>query len=399
MKNLIKYFCHLLILQYRNKPKARATIEALVKILFGDDAEGIIALDVEEGYSLDNASSAQLDVLGKYIGYSSDVNIIVDNNFKYAEYDDSVNPDTGYSEYNDSVSSLPYAEYRYVTYLKQILNYTDYTKVLNFLAESKGKVLSLGELDSLLNKYFDGNIYVIESDKEVEYHFLQEFLIDFDTDDKLQVFTDKYLPKPMGCSVMAVRDPYYLKIESVNGATMDENYIFTNNQANIDPRTYPDTVKYFKTKEPIDLRNHNKDIEFRMKFKATASYSGLWCADKNEISWNWFFSGYVSGSKQLWVSINANFYNAPTIELDTWYWVKMTHVANSNTWTVEYSTDGTNYIFIYEYGYMLSIPAMYMWLGAGASTASTYGFSGSIDFKETDIIIDGKSVLWTKYRV
>ena len=77
MKNLIKYFCHLLILQYRNKPKARATIEALVKILFGDDAEGIIALDVEEGYSLDSASSAQLDVLGKYIGYSSDVNIRV----------------------------------------------------------------------------------------------------------------------------------------------------------------------------------------------------------------------------------------------------------------------------------------------------------------------------------
>lgn len=206
MNELIRYFTNLLILQYRNKPKAKGTIEALVKILFSNTTNGIIALDVESAYDLNTASQKQLDVLGKYIGFSSKVNVIVDNNFKYAEYDDSVYPDTGYSEYNDLVASFPYAEYRYSTYTERVLNYDDYTKTLGFLSESKNSILSLGEIDRLLKKYFDGNIYIVEGDKEIEYHFLQGFLPELEDETQLLIFVDKYMPKPMGCSVRAIRN-------------------------------------------------------------------------------------------------------------------------------------------------------------------------------------------------
>lgn len=181
-----------------------------------------------------------------------------------------------------------------------------------------------------------------------------------------------------------------LQLESVGGATYDDDFIFTNNQGG----SWTNPPKYFKTKELIDIRNQEKNSEFKIKFKATSSQSGIFCADDTQTNWHYFASGYVSSSNQLWISLNANYQNAPTLQLNTWYWIKITHIKNSNNWVIEYSTDGINYNTIYTFSYSLSLPSMYMWLGAGASTGSKYTFSGSIDLKETDIIIDGKSVLW-----
>ena len=266
MNELIRYFTNLLILQYRNKPKAKATIETLATNLFSNDTGGIFPLDVENAYDLDNASQKQLDVIGKYIGYSSDVDIIIDNNFKYAEYDNSVNPDTGYSEYNGSRESLPYAEYRYTTYLKKILQYGDYTKILGFLAETKNKILSLGEIDSLLEKYFDGLIYVVEGNKSVVYHYAQDFLTDFENEDQLQVFTQKYMPKPMGCSVSSVREPYYLNLIPYGGAEsgVDEDFIYTG--------TADDVSKYFEMPYDIDVKSGDT-VEISIKVKINGDYT------------------------------------------------------------------------------------------------------------------------------
>ena len=399
MNDLIKYFTNLLILQYKNKPRAKATIQALTTNTYSDTQGKIFPIEVQDSYNLDTAVGSQLDVIGKYIGCERTLPIIIDNNFKYAEYDDSINPPEGYAEYTDNKTTYPYAEYRYSSYNYYSMDDKPYRKVLKMASYLKGKSLSLGNIDEALKYAFNGDIYVVEKDKEIEYHLLQEAegLTFLDTQDKLDIFFNKYFPRPTGCSLLAIQDPYYLKLDPINGAELDENYIFTNNQADVDPRH--NEVKYFKTKEQIDARNHTKDIEFRIKFKPTSARSGFFCADPSEISWNYFLSGYIFASRQLGISINANAYGNVYVTLDNWYWVRMTHVANSNTWKVEYSTDGINYSLVYDFGYSLSIPPMYMWLGAGASTGSTYGFSGSIDFKETDIIIDGKSVLWTKYRV
>lgn len=181
-----------------------------------------------------------------------------------------------------------------------------------------------------------------------------------------------------------------LQLESVGGATYDDDFIFTNNQGgswNISP-------KYFKTKELIDMRNKEKNSEFKIKFKATSSQSGIFCADDTQDYWISFASGYVSSGSQLWIILNGFYENAPTLQLNTWYWIKITHIKNSDYWVIEYSTDGINYNTIYTKSYSTSQPSMYMWLGAGTSTGGKYTFSGSVDFKETDIVIDGKSVLW-----
>lgn len=57
------YYSNLLILQYHNKPKARAAVEASVGILPDD-----IILDVINGFDMDSAVGAQLDTIGIYVG-------------------------------------------------------------------------------------------------------------------------------------------------------------------------------------------------------------------------------------------------------------------------------------------------------------------------------------------
>ena len=80
------YYADLLILQYKTQPKARATIKALIKELYGSGS----LLDLVNGFNLDTAVGKQLDTLGKYIGLnrqvkvnigSSDTNILTDEQY------------------------------------------------------------------------------------------------------------------------------------------------------------------------------------------------------------------------------------------------------------------------------------------------------------------------------
>lgn len=60
---LIAYYVTLLIMQYAVKPKAQATISTLVDAIV---ANGIIS-QVQEGFDIDTAVGAQLDILGEYV--------------------------------------------------------------------------------------------------------------------------------------------------------------------------------------------------------------------------------------------------------------------------------------------------------------------------------------------
>jgi hypothetical protein len=61
---LISYYSGLLIIQYRSKPKAKATIEASVGPVVTDQLPALI----QDSYDLSTAIGVQLDVLGKYAG-------------------------------------------------------------------------------------------------------------------------------------------------------------------------------------------------------------------------------------------------------------------------------------------------------------------------------------------
>lgn len=64
-----KYYADLLILQYRNKIKARKTIELGVDIYSGDG----LMYQLENILDIDTAEGAQLDLIGKILGCPRDV--------------------------------------------------------------------------------------------------------------------------------------------------------------------------------------------------------------------------------------------------------------------------------------------------------------------------------------
>lgn len=206
MESLIKYFINLLILQYRNKPKAKATIEALTRTTFEGNNGEIFPIKVQESYDLDTAIGKQLDVLGKYIGYDRVLPIPIDNTFKYAEYDESINPTEGYSEYEIEKITYPYAEYRYSTFQYYNISDNTYRSLLKMISLLKGKSLSLGNIDEVLYEIFGNKIYLIEKDKKLEYHISADLYPILETQDSLNIFFNKYFPRPMGCSLLVVRD-------------------------------------------------------------------------------------------------------------------------------------------------------------------------------------------------
>ena len=65
IKEIVKHYQDLLIIQYHHKPKARAVIGLLVQQI-ADNAK--IFEDIRDAYNIDNAKGIQLDVVAKYFG-------------------------------------------------------------------------------------------------------------------------------------------------------------------------------------------------------------------------------------------------------------------------------------------------------------------------------------------
>lgn len=101
VQEIMDYYVNLLIIQYNNKPKARATIDLMIRTLL---ANGVV-LDVQEAYNLDTAVGAQLDVIGKYVGIDRffENNELVD--FFGLTYYTEISPDSiakwGFTTYTD----------------------------------------------------------------------------------------------------------------------------------------------------------------------------------------------------------------------------------------------------------------------------------------------------------
>ena len=64
IQSIIDYYVNLLIIQYNDRPKARATIALFIKEL---EASGLL-FQIRDSFDINTAVGVQLDILGKYIG-------------------------------------------------------------------------------------------------------------------------------------------------------------------------------------------------------------------------------------------------------------------------------------------------------------------------------------------
>lgn len=156
---LIAYYANLLILQYGNKPKAKATVETVVDLAIMDQ----LPVSVQDAFNLDSAVGVQLDVIGKYAGVTRN----------------------GYT-FDGPVT----------------LNDSDFRLLIKIAIVQNSAGSSLYDIQSLLNIFFPGTLFIFDHKNMVIDYF-------FDSNEgsvELVEFFVKQgsLPKPMGVRIGSV---------------------------------------------------------------------------------------------------------------------------------------------------------------------------------------------------
>ncbi len=197
VENLIEYYRNLLIIQYHNKPKAMATIDAVTQEMV---ANGIV-FDVRDGFSVDTAVGVQLDIIGKYVGVdrfykSQDITGI---HFGYSDaFEIEPIGTTGYADAADFFSK----EGSFLSSLDIIgngyqLSDSDFRILIKLKILLNNSNFSDKEIDDDLFRIFGDSLYAIDNlDMSMEYF----------TDSTLSLIvkvalSKNLLPAPMGVRI------------------------------------------------------------------------------------------------------------------------------------------------------------------------------------------------------
>ncbi len=146
-----EYYANLLILQYRNKPKARETVKTGVDIYSGD---GLI-YQLPELLNIDSATGAQLDLIGKILGCPRNVPGLVQNTKYFSFHVDSSS--IGFSTVGNPQFAL-FKTRANSTLATYGLQDEEYRQLLNFKAFVNRWSGNMAEMDEALFKCFGNDI-------------------------------------------------------------------------------------------------------------------------------------------------------------------------------------------------------------------------------------------------
>jgi hypothetical protein len=159
VNEIVEYYVNLLIIQYANKAKARATIDALVRPVVMDK----VTLDVQEGFNLDTAVGSQLDMIAKYVGVTRSASTL-----------------SGYTTLSDE----------------------DFRTLIKFGVVQNNGESSLYEIQTKLNIFFAG-FYSVYDYKNMQMSYAIDTQVGSSQLAEMLV-TQGLLPRPAGVSVSAL---------------------------------------------------------------------------------------------------------------------------------------------------------------------------------------------------
>lgn len=198
-EELISYYKALLIVQYRNKPKASATIGALIG---GTGEQGLIAgaiyNQVRDGFDIETAVGKQLDFLGKLIGpdrYFFGLDLSKEF-LQLPSYDDpGVGTLNGIADYEDTPMPPLIYTMTYDDFVQNTLLDGDYRRVLKFMAAVRSCDFSYATIDSICYDFFGSNVNLtVTGNMAINYAHLTS-----DTDDLFMIIKQMaLLPTPAG---------------------------------------------------------------------------------------------------------------------------------------------------------------------------------------------------------
>lgn len=156
--NLVKYYADLSIIQYADKPKARAFMENLLGALICYD----LAVSVRDGFNIETAVGDQLDIIAKYVGVSR---VITGTSFSrdyfgFAEYGDTA-PFTfyGFTLYGAASEDVQYRNYKESSQSVYSLTDEELRMMIKLAIIRNNSNGSVSIIDLLISALFDGMAY------------------------------------------------------------------------------------------------------------------------------------------------------------------------------------------------------------------------------------------------
>lgn len=200
--DLTKYYIGLLIIQYFTKVRARDTVGVSVRALVADN----VYQAVSDGFDLDSAVGAQLDILASYRGAQRTVfGLDLTRDFMaFPFYDD---PDVeaaaraGFALYDDAIVTTYFLLYADGGSAIGTLTDDELRRVTKFLARTQSRYLSAKEIDDIMFEFFADKVNVVDNqDMTVTY------IHDVGDPDTLFGIIEQlgYLPRPAGVEVLVV---------------------------------------------------------------------------------------------------------------------------------------------------------------------------------------------------
>lgn len=209
VEKVADYYADLLILQYRNKPKARKTIKILYRKC---GADGLV-FQLEDVLDIDKALGNQLNLIGKIVGCPRTVQGINAQRqyFQFYQDEDSF----GFSKIGKDSISI----FRNIfddTYSIYSLSDEDYRILIKFKIFINHLKASMKDMDEALWNIFGSKIIMnSESDLFITYIFSSDMMIAALAADKLG-----YFKAPLGISksyIISVPTPYKIfRFETIN---------------------------------------------------------------------------------------------------------------------------------------------------------------------------------------
>lgn len=194
VQSLIDYYVDTLIIQYHNKPKARATIAAFIDEIL---ASGLL-FDIRDAFNVETAIGVQLDIVGKYQDidrfYKKQV---LDGYFSFTDYDEVTPPDTkkGFSDYTDFETKVgKWLVYSQILSQTFELNDEDFRFLIKLRIIQNNANSSHKAIDDSIFQFF-GNSLVPDSDGNMQMNYFSDGTMSTLAGVALQ---KGVLPRPMG---------------------------------------------------------------------------------------------------------------------------------------------------------------------------------------------------------
>lgn len=190
IQETINNYVNLLIIQYRNKAKARATIDLFVRPAFEN------LFGINEAFDIDTAIGNQLDILGRWVGVSRMV-VGVDLAKIYYELSDyDALSDVGMSTYDNSVSAI-FKTYRSTEESIYTLTDDQFRTLIKLKILTNHTNSTSQSIDTLIFDFFSTDVIIYDNyDMTVDYVITKNRSVIFEV-----ARNDGYIPKPMGVGI------------------------------------------------------------------------------------------------------------------------------------------------------------------------------------------------------